>query len=175
LVKKLENSIEAARRNQTECRIRKKNEIGRSLPVMFSGKLVQEAGRILKKRNTAFGLPANISEEFISRILKNKMCICGRAFEAGSEAEKSIIEYGKQALSKQLSTTLCSLFSAVDPAADSYLLRFNSAIIERIRNYSEKIDSFESAISRDEAQKADLQSQCDENAQAEFEKLQIPL
>lgn len=173
LVKKLESSIAAARRNQAECRIRKKSEIGRYLPVMFSEKLLQEAEGILKKRNTEFGLPANISEEFISRILKSKMCICGRSFETGSDAEKSIIEYGKQALSKQLSTTLCSLFSAVDPAADSYLLRFNSAIIDRIRDYSEKIDSYESSISRDEAQKADLQSQYDENAQSEFENLQV--
>jgi hypothetical protein len=135
--------------------------------------LVEDAAKILKKHNADFGLPANISEEFIDRILKNKVCICGRPFESGSKAEKSIIEYKRQALTKQLSATLCGLFSTVNPDTESYLLKNNSAIIARIRNAVDDIAELDQQISDNEEKKRDLQSQCDSTAQAEFERLKV--
>lgn len=105
-------------------------EIGDSKGVFFLSGAFESVNKVLKKMQGENLLPADLTDGFVERLLRNQHCICGRPLhpKTDKEACEYVSEYRKRSLSADLNSGLLELLGNLDANANfSYLKKMLDA------------------------------------------------
>jgi len=173
-LKELEGAKEAQEeRERLEERRSEINEsitdIEESLKKQFSKKgfymhlnpIVEGAKEILTKKRERGELPTHVKKQFVSNLLKENKCICGRPLNEGEEAHKKVREWKERAGLEGLDEAAFELKSRINEFKNkkedffeeiSDMLENKNGLLDERKKVNDKLDEISGELSKDKGE-----------------------
>jgi len=105
------------------------NEFSKKGFYMHLDSIVEEAKEILNQKRERGELPTHVKKQFVSNLLKENKCICGRSLKEGEEAYKRVQKWKKRAGLEGLDEAAFELKSRINEVKNK-----KEDFFDRIRN-----------------------------------------
>jgi DNA sulfur modification protein DndD len=124
-------TFEKARKNHERIEVELTRAVGASRGIPFLLSALPAARRILAQMQEENILPADVTDRFVTRVLKWDHCVCGR--DHTPETRKAWDRYREKTLSFNMNRGLSDLLNAVQEAGPQSYPRFSADLAARIK------------------------------------------
>lgn len=165
--KKLDVAKENLKRRQQQLAGAKQgllSNIGNTRGLPFLRRAFQPVREVLADLQSKNLLPADVSEGFITRVLKREECMCGCELTKGSQHRKNVEQFKAQSLSTELNSDLFKLYNLLeDDSQRGYTSQIKESL-DSFRSSKEFIESEQLETTKLENLIDDLNARVDQTA-----------